>query len=248
MKPIIGIPCGSTKDTPWSPPMHGHRQTYIDAVVQAGGVPFLIPLVDDEEVLRTLYNQLDGLLLAGGGDIAPSYYGEEPHENLGSVDELRDRVEIPLTRWAVADGKPVLGICRGIQMLNVALGGTLYQDIGSQLANTSDHRDSMHKEDWSYMAHGLSIDPESKLASMLGVTVFQTNSLHHQAVKDVAPGLRAVGWAPDGVIEALEGTGDQFIVGVQCHPEALQAETDPRWRGMFRAFVESCKHPEPAVA
>ena len=240
MKPYIGIPCGTFRDRDWCPPSYGHRQTYIDAVVSAGGVPFLIPLVDDEDVLRALYERIDGLLLAGGRDIAPTYYGEDAHERLGEVDILRDQVELPLTRWAAEDGKPILGICRGIQVLNVALGGTLYQDIGSQLDNALDHGISYDNEDWTYFAHELHLEPASKLATMLGVTAFSTNSLHHQSVKDIAPGLRAVGWSPDGVVEALEGTNGHFMVGVQCHPEALQATADPRWQGMFRSFVESC--------
>ena len=240
MKPIIGIPCGTFRDRDWCPPSHGHRQTYVDAVVRAGGVPLLIPLVADEEVLRALYDRIDGLLLAGGRDVAPSFYGENEHEHLGEVDELRDEVELPLTRWAAEDGKPILGICRGIQVMNVALGGTLYQDINSQIENASNHSISYAKEDWTYFAHDLRVDPDSKLAQMLGVTAFATNSLHHQSVKDIAPGLRAVAWSPDGVIEGLEGTNGHFIVGVQCHPEALQAQADTRWQGMFRSFVESC--------
>src|SRR5690606_20582723 len=132
MIPSIGITCGSLSDRDWCPPFVGHRKTYIDAVAAAGGAPFLIPLVEDEAVLRALYERIDGLLLAGGGDVEPRHYGEEPIPALGSVDPLRDRVELTLARWAVAEGKPVLGICRGIQVLNVALGGSLYQDIPSQ--------------------------------------------------------------------------------------------------------------------
>jgi putative glutamine amidotransferase len=239
MRPIIGIPCGTLRDKDWCPPMVGHRQTYVEAVVAAGGVPMMIPLVDHEDVLRVLYERIDGLLLAGGRDIAPGFYGEVPIPEIGEVDVLRDEVELPLTRWAVADGKPVLGICRGVQLINVALGGTLYQDIPAQLGTNILHDDSYRREDWTYLAHDLEIDPHSRLAGLLG-TCFPTNSLHHQSVKAVAPGLRAVGWAPDGVIEALEGNNGHFIVGVQCHPEALQGQTDPRWAALFRAFVESC--------
>jgi putative glutamine amidotransferase len=241
MKPIIGIPCGTFHDRAWCPPSYGHRKTYVDAVVAAGGVPLLMPLVPEEEVLRALYDRIDGLLLAGGRDIDPSYYGEAEHERLGEVDILRDHVEVPLTRWAAADGKPILGICRGLQVLNVALGGTLYQDIASQLGSTIEHNLSYAHEDWTYMAHDLQLEPSSKLADIIGTTSFSTNSLHHQSVKDIAPGLRAVGWAPDGVVEALEGVNGQFLLGVQCHPEALQGEADTRWQAMFHRFVQSCK-------
>jgi putative glutamine amidotransferase len=239
-KPTIGITCGSMIDRDWCPPFVGHRKTYIDAVAAAGGAPFLIPLVDDEEVLRTLYERLDGLLLAGGGDIEPHHYGEPPHPQLGTVDTLRDRVELPLARWAVADGKPVLGICRGIQLLNVAMGGTLYQDIPSQLGGVPVHNASFASQNWGHMAHDLRLDPQSHLARLFGATMLPTNSLHHQSLKAVAPGLRPVGWAPDGVVEAVEGANGHFLIGVQCHPEALQAEADPRWQALFRRFVEQC--------
>src|SRR5579859_7922603 len=123
MKPYIGIPCGTFHDRDWCPASYGHRQTYVDAIVAAGGIPLLLPPVADETILRAFYERIDGLLLAGGGDIDPQRYGEQPIPELGKVDVLRDEVEIPLSRWAVADGKPLLGICRGLQVLNVSLGG-----------------------------------------------------------------------------------------------------------------------------
>ena len=243
MRPLIGIPCGTFRDRDWCPPTHGHRQTYVDAVVAAGGAPLLIPLVPNEDVLRVLYDQIDGLLLAGGGDIDPTYYGEEPVPELGMIDGLRDQVEIPLARWALEDGKPILGICRGLQVLNVALGGTLYQDIPSQITTEIVHDSSYTNKDWTYMAHPINLAPDSNLAAILGTTEFTTNSLHHQSLKQVAPVLRPVGWAPDGVVEAVEGGDGQFLIGVQCHPEALQGEADPRWRALFRNFVEQCRVP-----
>lgn len=239
-RPFIGITCGSFQDRDWCPPFVGHRKTYIDSVVAAGGAPLLIPLVDDEAVLRALYDRVDGLLLAGGGDIEPRHYGEEPAPELGTVDALRDRVELPLARWAVAEGKPVLGICRGIQVLNVAMGGSLYQDIPSQLGGDLAHNGSYASQNWAHMAHDLRLDPDSHLAQLFGAGTLPVNSLHHQSLKAVAPGLRPVGWAPDGVVEAVEGENGHFLIGVQCHPEALQAEADPRWRAVFRRFVESC--------
>ncbi|MBC8162887.1 MAG: gamma-glutamyl-gamma-aminobutyrate hydrolase family protein [Roseiflexaceae bacterium] len=240
MQPVIGIPCATIRDKEWCPLLHGHRQTYIDAVVRAGGVPILVPLIDNQRALRRIYDMLDGVLLAGGGDVNPTLYGEEPIPELGTIDELRDIVELPLVQWALADGKPILGICRGVQVLNVALGGTLYQDIPAQLASTV-HDQSYTSQDWTHMAHDLQLAEDSDLAELFGTTEFPTNSLHHQALKDVAPGLRAVGWAPDGVVEAVESTDDRFIVGLQCHPEALQGEADPRWQALFRRFVERCE-------
>ncbi len=240
MKPIIGIPCATLQDKDWCPSLHGHRQTYVDAIVRAGGAPMLIPLVEQQDVLQTIYERIDGLLLAGGGDVDPANYGETPIPELGKVDSLRDVVEIPLARWAIADGKPILGICRGIQVLNVALGGTLYQDIPSQLKSELVHDDSYTKQDWTYMAHDMRLASDSKVAEIFQTTSFPVNSLHHQSLKDVAPGLRAVGWAPDGVVEAVEGSNGKFIMGFQCHPEALQGAADVRWQALFRRFVESC--------
>ncbi len=240
MTPLIGISCGTFHDRDWCPPSYGHRKTYVDAVLRAGGAPLLIPPLLDATALRAIYDRLDGLLLAGGGDISPNHYGDQPHERLGVIDLPRDMAELRLARWAAADHKPLLGICRGVQLINVALGGSLYQDIPSQLGSTIDHNESYAREDWTFLAHPMTITPDARLARFLGTTDLMINSLHHQAVHRVAPGLRAVAWAPDGVIEALESEDTRFIVGVQCHPEALQAETDPRWQGLFAAFVESC--------
>jgi len=237
MKPLIGITCGTLRDQTWCPPFQGHRQTYIEAVVAAGGAPMLLPLVEDADVLRAIYEPLDGLLLAGGNDLDPRHYGEEPHPELGTVDVLRDRVELQLARWAAAEGKPVLGICRGMQVLNVALGGTLYQDIGMQLGEQIMHDSSYKYQDWTHMVHDLEIDPQSRLAGVFGETLFPINSLHHQSLKIVAPSLRPVGWSPDGVVELVESDADNYMVGVQCHPEALQGAADLRWRRLFGDFV-----------
>jgi putative glutamine amidotransferase len=240
MKPLIGISCGTFYDRAWCPPSFGHRRTYVDAIVLAGGAPMLIPPVQDEPTLRALYERLDGLLFAGGGDIAPTHYGDEPHENLGMTDPLRDDAELPMARWAVDEGKPVLGICRGLQVVNVAMGGTLYQDIPSQVETALHHNSSFEKEDWTYLAHPMRIDASSQLAGLLGTAEMQINSLHHQSLREVAPGLRPVAWAPDGVVEAVEGRNGHFVIGVQCHPEALQGTTDTRWRAVFAAFVARC--------
>jgi Predicted glutamine amidotransferases len=208
--------------------------------LQAGGAPLLIPPLLDAATLRTIYERLDGVLLAGGGDIAPNHYGDQPHERLGTIDPPRDLTELRLARWAAAEGKPLLGICRGVHLINVSFGGSLYQDIPSQIDTTIDHNLSYTHEDWTFLAHSITIAADSRLARMLGTTHLMINSLHHQAVRRVATGLRAVAWAPDGVIEALESEGPTFIIGVQCHPEALQATVDPRWQHLFAAFVQSC--------
>jgi len=241
MHPVIGITCGTFRDRDWCPPIHGHRQTYIESVVAAGGAPLLMPLIEEVEVLRSLYDRLDGLLLAGGRDVSPEYYGEEPHPLLGEIDLLRDQVELQLARWAAEEGKPILGICRGMQVLNVALGGSLYQDIAAQLGGDIVHDISYKCENWTHMGHELQVAPESRLAEVFGTTVFPINSLHHQSLKTIAPALQPVGWAPDGVVELVEGRNGHYMIGVQCHPEALQAAADPRWQALFRNFVEHCQ-------
>ncbi len=240
MKPLIGITCGTFHDRTWCPPIHGHRETYIDSVVRGGGAPFLVPLVNDIDVLRALYDRLDGVLLAGGCDVDPTHYGEAPLPQLGVIDTTRDWVELQLARWADEDGKPTLGICRGMQVINVALGGSLYQDIPTQCDTDVSH-DTFALENWAHMAHDVELLPDSKVASLLGTTRFPTNSLHHQSLKQVAPTLKPVGWAPDGVVEFVEGVNGHFMVGVQCHPEVLQAEADTRWQSLFSAFVERCR-------
>lgn len=241
MRPIVGITTRMIVDEPWCPALVGVRRGYIDGVIEAGATPLLIPTQVDEQGLQQLYAMTDAILLPGGADIDPALYGEQAHPKLGAIEPLRDAVELPLARWAVADGKPLLAICRGIQALNVALGGTLYQDLNSQYTTSTEHEIGARAQCWEHPDHPLILEPDSRLAELLGTTHLEVNSLHHQALKDVAPQLRVVGRAPDDVIEAVEGTGEQFVVGVQCHPEQLWQTADPRWRRVFGAFVRSAQ-------
>lgn len=236
-RPIIGV-VGALFERRNASTISGIGRSYLAAVEAAGGIPLLIHLTADQAVLDAHYQRCDGLVFCGGGDIAPVHYGQTPHPLLGAVEELRDQVELHLARRAVADRKPVLGICRGIQLLNVALGGTLYQDINAELPGTLNHRESSQRNDRAYLAHPLTLARDSWLAEILGATTIEVNTLHHQAVRDVAPGLRVVGHAPDGVIEAVEGEGDTFIAGVQCHPEELWQSAEPRWKRLFTGFIE----------
>ncbi len=154
---------------------------------------------------------------------------------------LRDEVELALARRAVADRKPVLGICRGIQLLNVALGGTLYQDIPAELPGALDHYASSKAPDRAHLAHPIALEPDSWLATQLGTSELPGNTFHHQALRDIAPALRVTGQASDGVVEAVEGRGADFVVGVQCHPEELWAQADRRWARLFAGFVDAAR-------
>ncbi|MEI7770526.1 MAG: gamma-glutamyl-gamma-aminobutyrate hydrolase family protein [Chloroflexales bacterium] len=246
-RPVIGISCMAGRDE-YGFEMMGVSQAYLRAIAAAGGTPLMLPVDDDRDALRGLYDLCDGILISGGEDVSPACYGEEPHERLGGVDRQRDDAEIALARWAHDEKKPLLGICRGAQLINVAFGGTLYQDIPSQVDTDLCHTLSFDRREWGLMAHTIRIAPDSRLAQALGVEEMSINSMHHQAVKDVAPGLRAVAWATDGVVEAIEGLGDGFVCAVQCHPEELQAAADTRWRAFFRAFAERCaEHRQASV-
>ena len=238
-RPIIGISCMNEDDGRGGRLM-AVRPSYLRAIEAAGGVPLLIHLSDDEAAVRALYELCDGILLPGGDDIDPAYFGEERHPQLGDVDPQRDTVELLLARWTREDKKPLMGICRGLQVINVAFGGSLYQDIPSQLPDSLDHRHNTHLRQYDVPGHPLALAPDSWIAERLGTTEVVSNTMHHQAIKDVAPGLRAVGQAPDGVVEAVEGAGEHFVVAVQCHPEHLWSSAEPRWAGFFRAFVEAC--------
>src|SRR6266545_5862072 len=236
-RPVIGIPCGLYPDS-WYTPANGNAISYLRAIEAAGGIPSLIHLTRDAEVLDVLYCRCDALLLAGGQDVDPSFYDAEPHPQLGTTDLFQDEVEIALTRRAAADGVPILGICRGVQLLNVALGGTLYQDIPSELPAALDHNESSERRNMAHLAHPIALEAASWLAGQLDAGELVVNTLHHQALREVAAGLRVVARAPDGLIEAVEGTGAGLIVGVQCHPEELWELADRRWARVFAGFVE----------
>jgi putative glutamine amidotransferase len=246
-RPTIGIIC-SRYTRSGSSIFAGIGEQYILAIEAAGGIPLLIHLTRDTAVLDAHYRRCDALLFAGGGDVDPRHFGAQPHPQLGTVEELRDEVELTLAHRAAADGLPLLGICRGIQLLNVALGGTLYQDIPAELPGALDHYASRHGPDRAHMAHTITLEPGSWLATQLGADELPANTFHHQALRSVPPGLRVTGRAPDGVIEAIEGTGSSFVVGVQCHPEELWGQADPRWAQVFAAFVDVARQRMLAAA
>lgn len=244
LPPIIGITCTEIQaEQGESLPRQGQSRSYLQAVIRARAAPLLIPFLDDRDLLRSLYERLDGLLLSGGGDIDPARYGQARHERCGRAIPERDETELLLARWALEDGKPLLAICRGIQVLNVALGGNLYQDIEAQVPGGGKH-------DWypgyprDHRPHTVTLAPHSRLAGILGATFLSVNSFHHQAVREPAAGLSVVAYAPDGIIEGLEVEGHPFAIGVQWHPEEMAADDEQAQR-LFDALAQACRRFPP---
>ena len=207
--------------------------SYMHAVEAAGGLPLVIPPMHLEAV-EPLLTQVAGVCLSGGPDLDPVTYGAEPHPYLGPVNEALDLFEIEVARQADARGLPVLAICRGMQALNVARGGTLHQHLPERPGATTTHRQS---EPGTQPTHGVRIAPESRLAGLMGAEEAEVNSFHHQAIDKLGSGLRAVAWCEDGVIEAVEAPARDFLMGVQWHAETL---TDrPEQSALFDALVQA---------
>jgi len=210
-------------------------QSYVQAVMQAGGVPVLIPSMIAEDGWDALYSRLNGILFSGGGDIGLEYSPGDPHPRINDVELDRDSVEFKLIQASASDGKPFLGICRGCQVLNVALGGTLYTHIHDQLPDALDHAYPGNLR--TVLVHEVKVEEGTRVAEVMGEPILNVNSLHHQGVKDIAPSLRVAGHAPDGLVEAIELPDHPFGIGVQWHPEWL-TDQEPT-RNLFRKFVEA---------
>jgi len=244
-RPIIGVPTqnlqslgGISTDIPASWVM---SQRYIRALTAVGALPWMIPLVGDEpETLRGIYDELDGVFLPGGADIDPANYGEERHARCDKGDPARDQVELTLVRWAMADRKPVLGVCRGLQIVNLAAGGTLYQDLADQMPGSIKHDYFPFGGRYSrdHLSHEVSVATNTKLAEIFGAGALKVNSMHHQGVRQLGASLVASAVAPDGLVEGLESSDNSYLVAVQWHPEAL-TENSPRTRRLFESFVEA---------
>jgi putative glutamine amidotransferase len=218
-KPLILIPTPVQDEKRRSFSM---GRNYIASVIAAGGVPLMVPVSLDERELRGLYESCAAVMLAGGGDVDPSAYGEAAHEKTGHIDLARDQAEFALSRWAVADDKPLLGICRGIQSLNVALGGSLLQDIPSQWHSTLQHYGN-YDTARDQVLHTVRVESGSQAETILKQDEVGVNSFHHQAVKRLAGGFVVTSRATDGIIEAIEMPGKRFMVAVQWHPEEMSA-------------------------
>ena len=237
MRPMIGITCDLDLGTGREARAPGRKchvlcHDYVEAVLQVGGLPLLLPAVPDTASYTAYAELLHGLLIPGSpADVDPACYAEEPHARLGPVNPLRTDFEIQMVRLILPRQLPVFGICGGAQVLNVALGGSLYQDIPSQVAKAYKHAGAPER------AHTVDIMPHTRLAAILDVQELRVNSMHHQAVKVPGEGLVASASARDGVIEAVEITGAPFVIGVQWHPERLLADDAPSQR-LFSTFVQ----------
>jgi putative glutamine amidotransferase len=246
MRPVIGITCSRLVGGAWGLYSPGHFMDYTfaeysQAVLAVGGAPLLIPAAQNQESIESILDRLAGLILSGGPDVNPRFYGEQPLEGLGEVDEGLDLMELEVARAAVSRDIPILAICRGIQVLNVSQGGTLHQDIGRQVSGPISHG---QKADKGVLTHTVRITQESRLFTIVESEEIWVNSKHHQAVKTVAPDLTISARASDGIIEAVEHPAKRFVLGVQWHPEGTW-EHDPHSRSLFGALIQAASPRDP---
>ena len=234
--PLIGV---STSITVGANPERAYvNSAYLHAVQQAGGVPVLLPPQLSSASMRRLADDLQGLLLTGGGDMDPALFGETPHATLYDVAPSRDTLETSVLHVALGRGLPVLAVCRGLQVLNVALGGSLHQDVGTDPGTQMPHS---QKEPRDQPTHKVKLTPGCRLATTLGADELEVNSMHHQAIKRLGRGLTAVAWAPDQIVEGAEiGDPSRFVLGVQWHPEELVGHSEPA-RRLFAALVAAAR-------
>lgn len=237
MRPLIGLTISIQQDekklyTPTS---------YTNAIIEAGGTPVLLDVTRDEEIIADYAAAVDGVLFSGGDDVDPAFYGETQQWACGDVCPLRDDFEIKLLKTLLKNHpeKPILGICRGEQVLNVGMGGTLYQDLRSQFPGCVRHQQQQISP---YASHEVQVEAGSRLQEIYGGTRVMANSFHHQAVKDIGAGLVVTAKAADGVIEGFEKPDHPYFVAVQWHPERLvEREFHPEHKALFKTFVDACR-------
>lgn len=232
-RPVIGISASQSGQGGSNVP-----GAYVNAVIKAGGIPVIIPLTDDGSVLRNILVDLDGVIMIGGDDVDPSFYKESPIKQLGEVDSIRDVYDLMLIKMVSDRNIPLLGICRGEQLINVAFGGLLYQDIPTQHPSDIQHKQTEPREK---PTHKISVVEGSQLSKIIGAGDFSVNSFHHQAIKQIAPGFKAVAWAPDSIVEGIEATPVRNILAVQWHPEALVANGDTTMLKIFRDLIHEAE-------
>lgn len=235
--PIIGVTTYNQENKSGYP-ISAVMKKYISVIGDAGGAVVLIPSGMTERALVSIMGKLNGVLFTGGGDVDPSFYNFEDHHFLKQVDTDRDLTEMTLAKSVVSSGIPFLGICRGLQVINVAFGGTLFSHIPFQLSNAIKH-DYNSSTERELLVHDVMLETDSQLMQIMGEEKLRVNSLHHQGIKDLAQDFRAVGFSPDGLIEAIELPTHQFGMAVQWHPEWLSQY--PSARRLFTAFVQSAK-------
>lgn len=236
-KPLIGITSSLVKNSQGTP-VSQLGQAYIDAIEQAGGIPLIFPVGTALEDLPILLDRFDGILLSGGGDIALSRFNGQPHPRVYGVSPERDALELALLKETIRADKPLLAICRGIQVLNVAFGGDLYTHIQDQMERALKH-DWFPDHPRDKIAHTVRVEKDSLLCRILSEKEIRVNSLHHQGIARVGEGLTATAYAPDDLVEGLEVIGAKFVVGVQWHPECLPE--DPGSQKLFRALINACQ-------
>lgn len=237
-KAVIGISTNYLIET--AGPELGQERAYVncsyfDVIVQAGGIPLLLPFVESESVARAQMEQIDGLLLSGGIDVNPLIYGEEPHPDLGPIFPKRDTHELHLIQIARETNKPILGICRGLQLLNAAFGGSLYQDIPHMTNTEIQHSQKVQKH---ISTHTVDLKQGTLLQEIFGTSTLLTNSLHHQAIKQLAPAFVVNACTKDGIIEGIESRENPFILAVQWHPE-MMIPYDPTMQKLFDFFIQA---------
>ena len=248
MKPVIGICVNYSADdsigTKTKIGLPGQdwqviASDYVRAVEMAGGCPVIIPIVSDVDTIFDFIKTLDGIIFTGGSDLDPKLYGELPSDKLGDIQPIRDGHEIVLCKKVINETElPVLGVCRGLQLINIALGGTLYQDLSSQRIDGFNHRLSNYPK--YYQSHNVVIEKGSKLNSIFDKEIIGVNSFHHQAIKELGKGLVATMKAEGGLIEGFESIDDRFVVAVQWHPE-MMIDKDNSYLIYFEKFVQTCK-------
>ncbi|QKG84834.1 gamma-glutamyl-gamma-aminobutyrate hydrolase family protein [Kroppenstedtia pulmonis] len=228
MRPLIGVSLIAENEK------YMVNRDYAEAVFRAGGWPVLLPFITEEETIVELAGRLDGLLLTGGDDIDPGLFGEDPMPGLGQVEPERDQMELILSRVMMDSQKPILAICRGCQILNIAAGGDMYQDLEKQRKGIQ-HAQIAPR---SHASHRVKVEPGTLFHRLVGGGEYRVNSFHHQAVRQLAPDFMVAATAPDGIIEAFESRNHPFILGVQWHPEGMKDKTSDK---MFASFVAACQ-------
>lgn len=234
---IVGITCSSSQKQGENAKQFLNNP-YALAVAAAGGIPVILPNIGGKVLIEGYLSAIDGLMLSGGVDVSPERFEQEAHPELGEVDLARDAMEFELIAAALKQDMPIFGICRGIQALNVAMGGTLYQDLPSQAPSAICHTQGDNKVPRNQPSHSITVNANTRLRAILGSETMKTNSFHHQALNNVAAGLVVTAHAEDGIIEAVEGPDYRYLVAVQFHPEET-APTDSFSQKLFCAFVNA---------